>query len=298
MEQWPELPFRAWRETYASLHRWLQIVGKIRFVQWPWINHQWHCTLYISARGLTTLSIPHGGRFFQIDFDFIEHRLMVCSSDGRSRSLILEPQSVAAFYHRLMAALDELDLSVTIDRTPNELADVALFHQDKAERQYDREYAQRFWRVLAQADRVFNIFRARFVGKSSPVHFFWGHADLALARFSGRRAPEHPGGLPNMPDRVMREAYSHECSTCGFWSGDERNPFPLFFSHAYPEPKGFRETRIRPEAASYSSELGEFILPYDAVRESAAPDDMLLTFLQSSFEAAATLGDWPHELEK
>jgi hypothetical protein len=290
---WPSLPFEAWRDTYATLHRWLQIAGKIRLVQSPWVNHQWHVTLYVTARGLSTLAIPHGARIFQLDFDFLDHRLAVQSSDGGAKTLRLEPKSVAAFYAELMEALRALDLPVRIHTTPNEIPDAVPFERDEAHRAYDPEYAQRFWRALVQADRVFKIFRARFTGKASPVHLFWGSCDLAASRFSGRRAPEHPGGVPNMPDRVLREAYSHECSSCGFWPGGDKTPYPLFFSYAYPEPAGFKEAKVRPaKAAEYSRELGEFVLPYDEVRASPDPDATLLEFLQSTYEAAAALAGW------
>ena len=289
---WPSLPYTAWKDTYATLHLWLQIAGKIRLVQSPWVNHQWHVTLHVTARGLTTTPIPHGTRTFQIDLDFIDHRLWLHAADGRSASLPLAPQTVAAFYRRLMALLDDLELPVTIHKRPNEIPNAIRFDQDETHRSYDPEYANRFWRALVQADRVFKAFRARFRGKCSPVHLFWGAADLAVSRFSGRRAPEHPGGVPNMPDAVLREAYSDECSSCGFWPGGERHPQPIFFSYAYPEPQGFPAAAVRPREAHYSTALGEFILPYDAVRESAAPDETLLEFLQSTYDAAANLGRW------
>lgn len=289
---WPSLPYAAWQETLATLHLWLQIAGKIRLAQSPWVNHQWHVTLHVTARGLTTTPIPHGTRTFQIDFDFIDHRLRLQASDGRSASLPLEAQTVAAFYRRLMALLDELGLPVTIRRRPNELAHAIPFDRDEIHRTYDPEYANRFWRALAQADRVFKAFRARFRGKCSPVHLFWGAADLAVARFSGRRAPAHPGGAPNMPDAVMREAYSDECSSCGFWPGGEAHPEPIFYSYAYPEPKGFAEAAVGPREARYDGALREFILPYDAVRASPTPDEALLEFLQTTYDAAANLGGW------
>jgi Family of unknown function (DUF5996) len=292
---WPRLPYEAWKDTYATLHRWLQIVGKIRLVQSPWVNHQWHVTLYVTARGLSTLAIPHGTRVFQIDLDFLDHRLLVHSSDGRSQALPLAPQSVAAFYGTLMGTLQALELPVRIYPVPNEIADAVPFDRDEANRSYDPEYAQRFWRVLLQADRVFKVFRARFIGKASPVHLFWGSCDLAASRFSGRRAPEHPGGFPNMPDRVLREAYSHECSSCGFWPGGEKTPYPLFFSYAYPEPPGFADAKVRPGSAHYSREFGEFVLPYEEVRNSPDPDAALLEFLQSTYEAAAHATEWDRD---
>jgi uncharacterized protein DUF5996 len=287
MNAWPALPYEAWKDTYATLHMWLQIAGKIRLAQSPWVNHQWHVTLYVTARGLTTSAIPHGTRVFQIDFDFIDHRVELATSDGTARSLPLEPQAVADFYRKLMAAMDELGVPVRISKKPNEVPHPIAFDRDEVHRAYDPEYAQRFWRALVQADRVFKMFRARFRGKSSPVHFFWGAADLAVTRFSGRAAPEHPGGIPSLPDRLVREAYSHECASCGFWAGGERYPQPMFFSYAYPEPPRFKEA-----LPGYEAALGEYVLPYDAVRSASSPDDMLLEFLQSTYEAAANLGGW------
>jgi hypothetical protein len=291
-EQWPSLPLEAWADTYATLHLWTQIVGKIRLAQSPWWNHSWHVTLYVTSRGLTTLPIPHGERTFQIDFDFVEHRLGIESSDGRIGALPLEPQSVAAFYQRVMAALAELGLPVRISKKPNEVAEPIRFDRDTTHTAYDPEYANRFWRALVQADRVMKGFRARFLGKCSPVHYFWGSPDLAVTRFSGRRAPEHPGGVPNLPDAVTREAYSHEVSSCGFWPGGGATPYPAFYAYAYPEPAGFPEAPVAPDGAFYSRELREFLLPYDRVRESSSPDDTLLRFLQTTYEAAANLGRW------
>jgi hypothetical protein len=289
---WPSLPFDAWRDTGATLHLWLQIVGKLRLVQTPWVNHSWHVTLYLTSRGLTTSPIPYETRTFEIDFDFASHELWLKSSDGRAARLPLEPQSVAAFYRRLMAELDGLGIHVDIHKTPNEIADPLPLDQDEVHGTYDRDLALRFWRILVQADRVFKLFRARFIGKCSPVHLFWGAPDLAVTRFSGRPAPEHRGGIPNLPDPVAREAYSHEVSSCGFWSGGGPIPYPVFYSYAYPEPSGFAEARIEPAGAFYSKELGEFVLPYDVVRAAAHPDDTLLSFLQTTYEAAANLGSW------
>lgn len=290
--QWPSLPLETWSETYATLHRWLQIVGKVRLAQSPWWNHSWHVTLYVTSRGLTTSPIPYGARTFQIDFDFIDHRLMVQSSDGGVGSLALEPQSVAAFYARLMEEMRRLDLHVKIHGQPSELVDAGPFDRDETHRAYDRQYANRFWRVLVQSDRVLKMFRARFIGKCSPVHLFWGAPDLAVTRFSGREAPQHPGGIPNLPDWVTREAYSHEVSSCGFWPGGGPIPYPAFYSYAYPEPNGFSAAPVKPQAAFYSAELREFILPYDVVWESKSPDDTLLDFLQTTYEAAAGLANW------
>jgi len=290
--EWPDLPLEAWRETYAALHLWTQIAGKIRLALSPWVNHSWHTTLYVTARGLTTSVIPYDTRNFQIDFDFIEHQLRVQSSDGRSAILPLETQSVAAFYRRLMEEMHKLDLDVHINRKPNEIAGAIRFDEDNAPRPYDAEYATRFWRALQQADRVCKIFRARFIGKCSPVHFFWGAADLAVTRFSGRKAAPHPGGVPNLPDWVTREAYSHEVSSCGFWPGSAPISYAAFYSYAYPEPAGFSGAPVKPEEAFYSADLKEFILPYDAVRQSNSPDDTLLDFLQAAYEAAADLAQW------
>ena len=291
-EVWPSLPFEAWSENYATLHRWTQIVGKIRLAQSPWVNHGWHVTLYVTATGLTTSAIPYGDRTFQIDFDFVKHGLAIHTSDGGNGALALEAQSVAAFYARLMQELGKLGLHVRIHPKPNEVADAIRFDQDEAHCSYDREYANRFWRILVQSDRVFKQFRARFIGKSSPVHFFWGAPDLAVTRFSGRTAPEHPGGIPNLPDRITREAYSHEVSSCGFWPGGGTISYAAFYSYAYPEPAGFSAASVRPEAAFYSPDFREFILPYDAVRQSKSPDSTLLEFLQTTYEAAANLAKW------
>lgn len=295
MQPWPALPYPQWKDTFETLRLWTQIVGKVRLVQSPWVNHQWHVTLYVTARGLTTSPIPHGSRTFQIDFDFIDHRLWIHADDGRSRSFSLDPKPVSRFYTQFMTLLDELGLAVRINRKPNELPEAIPFDEDEVHRSYDAEYAQRFWRALVQVDRVFKIFRGRFTGKCSPVHYFWGAGDLAVSRFSGRTAPVHPGGAPNMPDRLLREAYSHECSSCGFWPGGESEPYPFFFSYAYPAPAGFAEAKVAPAAARYNRNLGEFVLPYDAVRESPDPDSALLEFLQSTYEAAARLGGWDRE---
>ena len=291
-QHWPPLPLEAWQDTYATLHLWTQIVGKIRMSQSAWCNHSWHVTLYVTPRGLSTAAIPHGARSFQIDFDLVAHLLTIDSSHQTRRSFPLEPQSVATFYARLKRVLDELELPVRIGRKPNEIADPIPFDRDEIHRSYDPEYAGRFGRILVQVDRVFKLFRSRFIGKCSPVHFFWGAPDLAVTRFSGRTAPPHPGGIPNMPDRITREAYSHEVSSCGFWPGGGPIAYPAFYAYAYPEPAGFREARVAPGGAFYNDELHEFLLPYDRVRESASPDGTLLEFLQSTYEAAAHLGRW------
>ena len=291
-EAWPSLPLEAWSDTCATLHMWTQIVGKIRLTQSPWINHSWHVTLYMTARGLTTSPIPYGSRTFEIDFDFIGHDLRIQASDGGVAGFSLQPQSVATFYGRLRNEMAKLDLHVNINEKPNEIPDPIPFDQDETHTAYDPVYANRFWRVLVQADRVFKEFRARFVGKCSPVHYFWGAPDLAVTRFSGRPAPEHPGGVPHLPDRVAREAYSHEVSSCGFWPGGGPVAYPVFYSYAYPEPSGFASAPVKPIAAFYSKDLREFILPYDVVRAAESPDEMLLDFLQTTYEAAANLANW------
>jgi hypothetical protein len=291
-DSWPPLPLEGWSETYATLHLWTQIVGKIRLSLSPWVNHCWQCTLYVTARGLGTSPIPHGKGTFELDFDFVDDALVVRKSDGATGRVPLEAQTVASFYRRVMSELESLGLPVKIRKRPNEVADPVRFDEDERPRSYDAEAARRFWRVLVQADRVFRVFRGRFLGKASPVHFFWGAPDLAVTRFSGRVAPRHPGGIPNLPDDVTRDAYSHEVSSCGFWPGGGPVAYAAFYSYAYPEPPGFREATVRPRAAFYSGDLREFLLPYDAVRESETPDDTLLEFLQSTYEAAADRAGW------
>jgi hypothetical protein len=293
VEQWPDIPLSAWQDSFATLHLWTQIVGKIRLVQTPWLNHSWHATLYVTSRGLTTSPIPYEARTFELEFDFTSHRLELRSSDGRSDTIPLQPQSVAAFHGRVMDALRRLDLDVRITRKPSEIADPIPFAEDQVHRSYDAEYVHRFWRALVQADRVLKIFRARFIGKASPVHYFWGAGDLAVTRFSGRRAPEHPGGIPHLPDWVTREAYSHEVSSCGFWPGGGAIDYPAFYVYAYPEPSGFADARVAPDGAFYSPDFREFVLPYDRVARAEDPDETLLQFLQSAYEAAATLrAEW------
>jgi hypothetical protein len=291
-QAWPALPLEAWADSCATLHMWAQIVGKIRLRESAPINHGWHSTLYVTARGLTTTPIPHGLRAFQIDFDFIDHELTVNVSDGTTARVALEPQTVAMFYRRVMGALRGLDLDVKIHHRPNEVPDPIPFERDEVHRAYDAAAVNRFWRVLVQSDRVFKQFRSGFIGKCSPVHLFWGALDLAVTRFSGRTAPEHPGGIPNLPDRVTREAYSHEVSSCGFWAGGGAVAYPAYYAYAYPEPAGFAGARVRPEQAFYSTDLREFILPYDAVRMSDDPDRTLLQFLESTYVAAADLAGW------
>jgi Family of unknown function (DUF5996) len=292
---WPELPTAAWRETYATLHLFTQIIGKIRLARTPWLNHSWHVALYVTAHGLTTSPIPDGVRTFQIDFDFIDHNLRISTSDGATRRLALAGQSVARFYTAVTAALAELGIHIPIDDMPNELPDPIRFSDDDQHASYDPDAVQRFFQILVSADRVFKQFRTGFIGKASPVHFFWGSFDLAVTRFSGRRAPRHPGGVPHLSDAVACEAYSHEESSAGFWPGSGAIDYPAFYSYAYPEPAGFRSTKVRPDAAFFSETLGEFILPYDAVRTAAQPDQALLEFLQSTYEAAANAAKWDRD---
>jgi hypothetical protein len=292
---WPELPTAAWRATYETLHLWTQIVGKIRLARTPWLNHSWHVTLYVTARGLTTSPIPDGERTFQIDFDFIDHVLRISTSDGATRQFALAGNSVASFYAAVMADLAELGIHLEIDQMPNELPEPIRFSQDQRHAAYDPDAVQRFFQILVNADRVFKQFRTGFLGKASPVHFFWGSFDLAVTRFSGRRAPRHPGGVPHLPDAVASEAYSHEVSSAGFWPGSGAIDYAAFYCYAYPEPAGFRTTKVRPDAAFFSEALGEFVLPYDAVRTAAQPEQVLLDFLQSSYEAAANAAKWDRE---
>jgi len=291
---WPELAFPNWRDTAATLQLWTQIVGKVRLALTPWINHSWQVPLYVTARGLGTSPIPAGGESFDIEFEFIEHRLVVRTSTGAQRMLALEPQSVADFYRRLMDVLLGLGIAVTIDEMPNEVPDPIPFSEDRFHHSYDARAAHSFWRVLIQTDRLFKHFRSGFLGKVSPVHFFWGSFDLAVTRFSGRTAPLHPGGVPGLPDAVTRDAYSHEVSSAGFWPGSDAFPAAAFYSYAYPEPPGFRDRAVT-AGAYFDPKLGEFILPYDTVRTAASPETLLLDFLSSSYAAAAATGGWNRE---
>src|ERR1700730_6106518 len=289
---WPGLPFDEWKDTCATLHLWTQIVGKVRLGKAPMVNHWWQVPLYVTCRGLTTSPIPHeSGASFQIDFDFIEHRLIIAISDGRVETLPLAPCSVADFYQNVMGRLKSLGLEVRIWTVPVELPDPIRFDQDHTHAAYDPGWAHRFWQVLVQVDRVLTLFRSRFTGKVSPVHFFWGSFDMAVTRFSGRRAPLHPGA-PSVADRVTLEAYSHEVSSCGFWPGNGGFGQPAFYSYAYAEPAGFPDARVRPEAAFYSLEIQQVIMPYDAARRSEVPEDAVLQFLESTYAAAADLGHW------
>lgn len=294
-DRWPDIPYPAWRDTQETLHLWTQIVGKVRLAQTPWVNHGWHATLYVSARGLTTslVSTPSGG--FEIEFDFVDHRLRLHTSAGGVAEKPLHAQSVSAFHCDVREMLASLELDPRFNGRPNEIVNPQPFGVDDRARSYDADAAQRFWRALVECDRVFKLFRTRYVGKCSPVHFFWGSFDLAVTRFSGRVAPPHPGGVPHLPDPITREAYSHEVSSAGFWPGGGAVDYPAFYSYAYPEPSGFRTTPVRPDAAKFLEAAGEYILAYDAVRAASSPDDVLLDFLQSTYDAAADRARWDRE---
>jgi hypothetical protein len=289
---WPALPYAAWKDTLETLQLWTQVCGKVRLSLTPWLNHSWHVTLYVSARGLTTGPIPANGRTLEIEFDFIDHVLWLRTSDGHFRQIVLRPVPVARFYDDVMADLAALGVDVRINEMPNEIPGAVRFSEDSAHASYDGEAVKRFHRVLLSCNEVFAHFRTGFLGKASPVHFFWGSFDLAVTRFSGRKAPPHPGGVPNLPDAVAREAYSHEVSSAGFWPGGGPIDYPAFYSYAYPAPEGFAAAKVKPDAAAWSKELGEFILPYDAVRTAKAPERELMAFLQSTYDAAADLGRW------
>ena len=290
--KWPALPSLAeWEPTCTTVHMWLQIIGKIRLAQSPWINHSWGSALYVTPRGLTTSSIPHDNGPFSIEVDWVAHVLRISTSRGDERTLALRPMTVAAFYEAVMQALTALDVPVQIMARPVEVEEAIPFAEDTTHAAYDADAVHRFWSALAQVDRVFKAFRANFLGKASPVHLFWGAFDLAATRFSGREAPEHPGGVPNCADWVMKEAYSRELSSAGFWPGAGVGE-AAFYTYMYPEPDGFRDADVTPKAASYHSDLGEFVLPYEAVRTAPDPNATLRGFLQSTYEAGATLGDW------
>lgn len=292
MHDMPALDYNEWKDTCTTLHMWTQIVGKLRLVCSPWVNHSWHVPLYVTARGLTTSPIPYEGRSFEVNFDLIGNKLSIRSSDGRIEEMELRPRSVADFYRELMTKLAELDLKIEIYTVPSEVPDGIPFENDETHASYDAEQVTRFFNALAFADRVFKAFRARFIGKCSPVHFFWGSFDLAVTRFSGRSAPPHPGGVPHMPDWVAREAYSHEVSSLGFWPGGAQFPEAVFYSYAYPEPEGFRTAKVEPTAATFNTDLGEFILPYRAFSDSPTPEDDVLAFAQTTYEAAADNAHW------
>jgi hypothetical protein len=288
---WPALPFEEWRETYAALHMWTQVVGKVKLAMNPHVNHWWHVPLYVSASGLTTAAMHYGDRVFQMDFDFVEHQLFLRVSGERPLSIELGSGSVADFYAGVKSLLDSHRIWAHVWTTPVEVENPVPFEQDEKYRRYDREHANRFWRALSRADYLFQNFRSAFVGKCSPVHFFWGSFDLAVTRFSGRRAPEHPGA-PNVADLVTREAYSHEVSSAGFWPGGPALPEPVFYSYAYPEPQGFKDAKVGPARAYYHKDFGEFVLPYEAMRTSENPHGDVLQFLQDTYEAAAVNAKW------
>ena len=291
-DRWPPLPLSEWRESCATLHLYSQIVGKTRLALAPMENHWWQVVFYLDARGLTTSPMPFGDRTVQVDFDFIDHKLIARCSDGAYASMALRPISVSQFYQEYRALLDAVGVEVDIWPVPVELADAIPFAEDREHASYDADAVNRFWRVLVQSDQVMREFRGRFLGKASPVHFFWGSFDLAATRFSGRRAPEHPGGVPNLGDWVVREGYSHELISAGFWPGGGAVDEPAFYTYAYPEPAGFAEATVAPEGAYYNRQLREFILPYEVVRTALSPDETLLQFLQSTYEAAADLAQW------
>jgi hypothetical protein len=289
--RWPALPLEQWRDTCETLHLWTQVVGKVRLALTPWLNHSWHVTLYVDARGLTTSLIPTPRGGFEIRFDFVDHFVHIETTDGSGRHLALLPQTVADFHARLLSALRELGIPVAIADMPCEIAGALPFTVDREHASYDAEYAQRFWRVLLQVDRVFKQFRTGFLGKCSPVHFFWGSFDLAVTRFSGRRAPEFGGSAPGVAQEVMQEAYSHEVSSAGFWPGGG-GVDASFYSYAYPVPPGFSTVKVGPDGARFDEALGEFILPYETVRTARDPDVALLEFLESTYRAAADTAGW------
>jgi len=289
---WPILKFDELKDTLQTVQLWTQIVGKIRLNKMPWLNHSWHVTLYVSPTGLTTGSVPYEEGAFKIDFDFIAHRLIIGCSNGHTQQLNLHPRSVASFYHELFEKLALMDIEATIYAKPNEMEPAIPFAEDEIHFTYYKDQMHLYWQALVKIDAVFTRFRARFSGKCSPVHLFWGGFDLAVTRFSGRRAPKHPGGVPNIPLAVMQEAYSHEVSSCGFWGGSPDFPFPVFYSYCYPTPEAFGRQSVKPDAAFYSTEMGEFLLKYDDVINADDPESYLLEFLQSTYEAAANIGNW------
>ena len=286
-ECWPSLPLESWDDTRVTLHMWTQIVGKVRLALTPLVNHWWNVPFYVSARGLTTSSMSYENTVFELEFDFVDHQLLLTKSDGSVKKLPLAPRSVADFYKDFMSMLRADGIDVKIWKMPVEIPKPIPFDQDQIHASYDPQAVRKFWRILASSNAVFQDFRSRFIGKSSPVHFFWGSFDLAVTRFSGRRAPERLNA-----DRITREAYSHEVSSVGFWPGSGDVKEPAFYSYASPEPEGFKEYRARPDAASYRKELGEFLLPYEAVRQASSPSAALLDFCQTTYEAAATLAKW------
>jgi hypothetical protein len=294
---WPALDYAASRDTLVTLQLWTQVVGKVRLALSPWLNHSWHVPLYVNAHGLGTSPIHADGGILQIDFDFVDHRLSIRTSGGPDRGFALAPMSVAEFYARFMAELRAAGSNVDIDVTPNEIVNPIRFPDDNAHAAYDAGAVAALWRALISADRVLRLFRTAFIGKASPVHFFWGSFDLAVTRFSGRAAPLHPGGVPGLPDAVTREAYSHEVSSAGFWPGNDQYPHAAFYSYAYPTPAGFADANIEPDTAVWAAPMGEWLLPYADVRRANDPDATLMRFLETSFDAAAKLGVWDRTLQ-
>lgn len=291
---WPELAYSQWQDTAETLHLWMQVIGKIKLKLATRTNHWWHITLHPTSRGLTTLPMPYGTRTLEIVFDFLAHDLILQCAEGPAETIKLQPMSVAEFYSRVMSALDVLGMPLVINKNPSELADAIPFDEDHTHASYDAEAVTRYWQALLSATRVFTQFRAKFLGKVSPVHLFWGAVDLAVTRFSGRLAPEH-ASVPNIPDHVVKTAYSHEVSSAGFWPGGQDFREPIFYSYAYPAPEGYGDAKIEPAEAQFVPTLGEFVLPYEAVRKAANPDEYLMTFLQSTYEAAADLGAWDRQ---
>jgi hypothetical protein len=296
-QPWPVLDYRKLKETIECVHLWTQIVGKIRLKRMPWLNHSWHVTLYVSPKGLTTGSIPFASGIFQLDFDFIRHELVIWTSEGRQEAVRLYSRSVADLYEEVFQKLDGLDIEITIVAKPNEIVPAIPFPKDVIIRQYDPVQIGLFWQALVNIEVVFTRFRSAFTGKVSPVQFFWGSFDLAVTRFSGRKAPKHPGGVPNIPDVIMQEAYSHEVSSCGFWPGSDEFPMPAFYSYCYPVPAEYGLQPVEPAEAFFSQEKGEFFLPYGVVQQAPNPQETLLRFLHSTFEAAAATGHWDNALE-
>ncbi len=289
---WPDIPYAPWRETCSALHLYTQIIGKYRLAHAPWVNHSWHATLHVNARGLTTGAVPDGSGSVEIVLDLLDHTVIGVASTGRSARFDLAPMSVAVFHGRFTELLRELGATAEFHGSPNEVPDPIPFTQDHAKRPYDADAVTRFFHACVSSDRVLTRFRTSFLGKVSPVHLFWGSFDLAVTRFSGRSAPQHPGGVPGLPDDVTREAYSHQVSSAGFWPGGSAVDFPAFYSYAYPAPPGFAEASVAPDAAYFDTILGEFVLPYDSVRGSPDPDATLMSFLESTYWAAADLGGW------
>jgi hypothetical protein len=289
---WPDIPYPAWRETCSALHLYTQIVGKYRLARTPWVNHSWHATLYVDARGLTTSLVPDVAAAIEISFDLLGHAVIGQATDGGRAEFPLEPMSVAEFHARFIDLIARLGGTTEFHGIPSEIPDPVPFRDDRRTRPYDADAVGRFFRALVAIDQVFQRFRTGYIGKVSPVHLFWGSFDFAVTRFSGRRAPLHPGGVPGLPDEVTREAYSHEVSSAGFWPGGGGADFPAFYSYAYPAPPGFADAQPAPDGACFDTKLREFLLPYEAVRQSGDPEAALLAFLQSTYRAAADLGGW------